>query len=89
MESGDLASWLLRSAFGLVHQGSGARRPVVIGVALCLHWVVLEGGDLGQELLVKQSQLLLLLKDVFAVESYLSHSRSDCTRCSCICSLTS
>jgi len=39
-------------------------------VALRLHWIVLKGFDLGQELFVEQSQPLLLLEDVLAVESH-------------------
>ena len=35
-----------------------------------MHWIVLKGCDLGQELLVEQSQPLLLLEVVLTVESH-------------------
>ena len=46
-------------------------RPAIVRVTLYLHSVVLEGCDLGQELLVEQPQLLLLLEDVLVIESHL------------------
>jgi len=52
-------------------QSSKIGRPAVLIVALRLHWVVLEGCDLSQELLVDQSQFLLLLENVLAIGSQL------------------
>jgi len=46
-------------------------RCVVLWVALQLHWIVLKGYSLGQELLVEQSQPLLLLEDILPIESHL------------------
>ena len=51
-------------------EGMEIGRLVAFGVALSLCRVVMEGCDSGLELLVKQLQLLLL-DDVFAVESHL------------------
>jgi len=45
-------------------------RHAILRVALRLHLIVLRGCDLGQELLVEQSQPLLLLEDVLVVESH-------------------
>ena len=45
-------------------------RHAVLRVTLRLHWVALEGCDLGQELLVKQPQLHLPLKDILAIENH-------------------
>ena len=52
-------------------EGIEIRRYVARVVALSLCRVVLESCDLGLNLLLKQLQLLLLLDDVFAVESHL------------------
>ena len=51
-------------------QSAEVGKPVVLRVALRLHWIVLRGCDLGEEFLVEQSQPLLLLEDVLAVESH-------------------
>ena len=48
----------------------GVRLRDLLMVALRLHQIVLKGCELGQKLLVEQSQSLLILKDVLAVESY-------------------
>ena len=50
-------------------EGAKVGRPT-LRVALWLHWIVLKGCDLGQVLLVEQSQPLLLQEDVLAVESH-------------------
>ena len=46
-------------------------RSVVLELTPSLCWIVLEGCDLGLELLVEQSQLLLLSEDILAIEGYL------------------
>ena len=52
-------------------KGPEVGRTVVVRVTLHLHWVILEGGDLGQKLLVELPESLLFLKDVLAIESHL------------------
>ena len=44
---------------------------LILGIAIHLYCVVLEGCDLSLKLLVEQSQLLLLLKNVLAIKSHL------------------
>ena len=51
-------------------KGAVVRKPAVFRVTLRLHWIVLKGSDLGQELLVEQSHPLLLLEDVLVVEGH-------------------
>jgi len=52
-------------------EGKEIRRHVVLELARNLYWIVLEGCDFGLELLVEQSQLLLLLEDIFVIEGHL------------------
>ena len=52
-------------------EGKEIRRHVVLELAPSLYWIILEGCDFGLELLVGQSQLLLLLEDIFVIEGHL------------------
>jgi len=69
-ESGDPAVWPPRSASGSVRRECGGSESCCSQGPPWLHWIARKGCDLDQELLVEQFQLLLLLEDVFAIESH-------------------
>ena len=68
--SSSLASHLLLNQFV---ESAEVRSPAVLRIALCLHYVVLEGGYLRHELLIELSQLFLLLENVLAIENHLDN----------------
>jgi len=75
MDLGD-RSRVTSSLASLIHfwiscRGCGGWETCCLRVTVRLHWIVLKGYDLGQELLVEQSHPLLLLEDVLTVESHL------------------
>ena len=43
-----------------------------LGVAFCVHSIILEGSDLSLKLLVEQLQIFLLVEDVVTFECHLS-----------------
>jgi len=65
---GGPTTWPPRCAFGSARRGQGDWKLVVPELVLSLCQIVLEGWDLGHELLTKQSQLLLLLEDILAID---------------------
>jgi len=71
LELGGLAACLLDPLLDQRVESMEVKRPVVLGIAIHLYCVILEGCDLSLELLVEQSQLLLLLKNVLAIKSHL------------------
>ena len=64
MGSGAEVTWPPQSTSKLALRGSGNLGTPALRVAFCPCEVVLEGSDLGLELLEEQLQLLLFTKDV-------------------------